>query len=582
MIQFNLQKTVLLLCATLAGLAACSRSTDDAGSVLVQNEGVLKYVPADTAYVFATPAPMPDDVLDKLEANADSIYSAYETVIKSTLSELAAAEEGAGRGREFNKYLALAGEIVGLMRSDRLRAAGVPRSPQMAIYGMGLIPVLRVALADTEAFEATLDELEAKSGEKMLVAELDGRPYRYVGDDSARLIVAIIDDYVVATLVPTALSDAQLMTVLGLTPPRQSIAESGDLAAIASRYEFADYALGFIDVERVAATFLDSPSGVNAELLAAFEYDAGALSDVCRREIRAMTKVMPRVVSGYTDISTERLGSNTIFELRSDLAAGLAALATPVPGLGVDHGGLGSFGMSLDLMAAREFYEARLDAMEADPYECEHFADLQAGVAQGRQALSQPLPPIVYGFKGFLAVVDDVEGIDFASRQPPTNVNARILVANENAEGLLAMGAMFSPEIAALELEPDGKPVPLNLPQLTAQFEAAYVAMTETALAIAIGETSGDRLSDLFASSAAEPPPFVSMHLDGGRYYQMMSEAIAAGSTASADAEPVSPELKKAMSQVMTGIGEMIDRVSIDVRFTEHGVELPATLTLFD
>ena len=582
MSQLQAARKALLLCTVLAGLAACGRSADDV-SALRNNEGVLKYVPAETAYVFATPAALPDEVLDKLEANADSIYSAYETVIESTLSELAAEiEADGGDGEQVGRYVTLAGELAGLLRSDRLRAAGIPRSPQIAIYGVGLLPVVRVALDDTEAFEATIARLEEDAGQKMSVAELDGRPYRYVGDNGARFIVAVIDDQLVATLVPTALSDEQLGAVLGMALPARSIADSGELAELADRYGFAAYGLGYLDVRRIAAPFVDSASAVDAELLALMDYDADVLSDVCRTEIRAMAGVMPRVVTGYTDITTEQLSSNTIFELRGDLASGLAGLATPVPGLGVDHGGFGSFGMSLDLMAAREFYEARLDAMEADPYECEHFQDLQSGVAQGRQALNQPLPPIVYGFKGFLAVVDDIQGLDFATQQPPTSVNARLLIANDNAQGLLEMGAMFSPEIAALELEPDGEPVALDVPQLTAQFDAAYVAMTDNALAVAIGEASGRRLGDLFAIAASDPPPFISMHLDGGRYYQLMSEAVKArGAASEAGGEALSPEMQDAVSQVMTGIGKMIDRVSIDVNFTERGVELPATMTLF-
>ena len=39
-----------------------------------------------------------------------------------------------------------------------------------------------------------------------------------------------------------------------------------------------------------------------------------------------------------------------------------------------------SFGFSFDLMALRAFFEARLDAMDADPYECEGLAMLGYGV----------------------------------------------------------------------------------------------------------------------------------------------------------------------------------------------------------
>lgn len=588
MIQSKPVRTILLLCAIAVAAVACGAKDDEPAdadrSALRQNEGVLKYVPADTPYVFAFPESMPEDVLDKLEANADSIYAAYETVIEETLKGMA-AERGDQDDEDVDEFIGLIGDLVGLMRSDELRAAGIPRSPQMAAYGVGLLPVLRVVLADPDAFDAKIDELENDAGAEMTVDEIDGQSYRYAGDDEARLIIAVIDDQAVATIVPTGLSEEQLKAVLGMDLPRQSIAQSGALAELAESYGYGPHALGFLDIERLAATFLDTASGVNAELMTLMDYNPETLSEVCRTEVREMSLVMPRIVTGYTEISTRQLSSNSVFEIRDDLATGLMTLAAAVPGMGMDHGGLGSFGMSLDLLAAREWYEARLDALEADPFECEYFAELQVGLAQGRQALNQPLPPIVYGFKGFLAVIDNIDGIDFASGQPPTDIDARVLVANDNAAGLLAMGGMFSPELAALELQPDGNPVELEIPQLAGGVESAYIAMTENSLGLAVGDASAARLGELLKAEAGDPPPFMSMHLDGARYYELISEAIQASAEMPGEdgsVQEVSPEMQQALSQVMTGVGDMIERISIDVTFTERGLELPTTVTLSD
>lgn len=589
MMQAKTFKAVLFLCAMLVGIASCGR--DDAApstglDSLTSNAGVLRFVPADTPYVFATPAKMPDDVLDKLEANADSLFAAYEQVIKAMLADVAVEMEAEGADEEeVQSMMRFAGELAGLMRSERLRAAGVPRGAQVALYGVGLIPVFRVELEDTAAFERTIGELEESAGYEMTLAEVDGDAYRYIGDDEGQLIVAIADNNLVISIAPTGLSEDALRALLGFEPPQSSIAESGALADLAAEYNFTPHALGYLDIERVAGTFLNAPSGINAELLAIDGYDRDQLSDVCRAEIGEMAGIMPRIATGYTDISTAALHSNTILELRSDLALGMIALTAPVPGLGTDHGGFGSFGMSLDLMAAREFYEARLDAMDADPYECELLAELQMGVAQGRMALQQPMPPIVYGFKGFVAVLDELDGFDFETQQPPTNVEARILVANDNAPGVLAMGTMFSPELAALQIEANGEAVEFAAPQMTGQFDATYLAMTESALALGIGESSKDGLSDLLETSAGDPPPFMSMHIDGARYYSMMSEAIAAGNqqaAANGEAEQLSPEMQQAVSKVLTGVGEMVDRVSFDMTFTEQGVEIPVSMTLAD
>lgn len=574
------------LVAALVGLSGCSKDdapqTGDVGA-LSDDSGVLAFVPADTPYVFATPEPMPDAVLDKLEANSDSIYGAYQTVLSETLKTL--DEEGGDDAEEAGAVLELVGELMGLMRSDELRAAGIPRGPQMAIYGVGMLPVIRIQLTDSDKFDAKVTEIIQESDVEMQEGSVGGEDYRYAGDDDLRLVVATIDDFAVAAVLPSALSDEQLEAVLGIEPPARSIADSGALQTLAETYGFGPHALGFLDVERLASVFLDGGTGVNAELLEMMDYDPASLSDVCRAEIREMSGVLPRIASGYKTVSTRQLDSNTIFEVRDDLAQGLMSLSAPVPGMGTDHGGFGSFGLSLDLLAAREFYEARLDALEADPFQCEYFAEMQAGLAQGRAALNQPLPPIVYGFKGFVAVVDNLEGFDVANQRPPEKVEARVLVANDNAAGLLAMGAMFSPELASLNVQPDGNPVPLNVPPFTDGLDGAFVAMTDAALAVSVGEGSEAGLKSLLSSEAADPPPFMSMTLDGARYYDMMSEIVGeSGPMPGPDGteRPVSPEMQRAMAQMMTGVGDMIERISVDVTFTENGIELPSRLTLAD
>src|SRR5690606_38192301 len=143
------------------------------------------------------------------------------------------------------------------------------------------------------------------------------------------------------------------------TLPDNSIADTGELGALAKKYGFTPYGLGLVDVRRIAGTFLDKPSGVNESLLALMEHDHSELSDVCRDEIRQVAALVPRLVTGYTEMTAERIRSNSVFELRSDIAAGLQTITAPVPGLGQPHGGLFSFGVSFDLLALRDFYAAR-------------------------------------------------------------------------------------------------------------------------------------------------------------------------------------------------------------------------------
>ena len=571
----------LLACLLPLLAAGCSDREEEAREALSSDAGILSYIPENSPYVFVGVEPLPDEVRDKLAGYNSQILNSYRTVIDSALEgEFDGAEEGVLADEEARERLkAVINGLADMMTDEGMPEAGIDRTSTGALYGVGLMPVVRITLTDDALFESALVELENKAGGKMDTASLDGYAYRYTDLDKARLIIAANDDQLVATLVPQALSDEMLKSVLGLAPPARSIAQSGYLEALAGKYGYTSFGLGFVDFERIVASFLDDPGGADAELLGMLDYDATSLSDACREEIRSIVGIGPRLVTGYTEVSAENLKSNTVLELRSDIASGLSKLTSPVPGLGAPHQSLFSFGMSFNLPALREFYSARLDALEADPYECELFAGLQENIAAGREKLNQPVPPIVYGLTGFLAVIDDISGFDFETKQPPERIDASFLVATSDAQSLVAMGAMFSPDLAALDLKPDGKAVPLPLPAAAAgTIDTAYVAMSEKALAVSVGAGSQARLETLVASSPTTPPPFMSMDMDAGRYYTFLGEAIKLGNEQAEESE--SAEIAQATSNMMSTFGKVFSRIAVDVEFTERGIEVPSTVVL--
>jgi len=568
----------------LALVAACGDKPEPAGDAYGDTAGVLQYVDADTPFLFASLEPAPDDVYEKIEPRTDRLLDSYRRIIRASLEEeLRERREGAEYEGELEeadveRVVALVDRVLGMFSSEGMEEAGLSRDSAIALYGVGLLPVLRVELADVAAFEESLVELQAEAGVELESAVVDSQPYRFAGDEKARVVIAVVDGHMVGAIVPTALSEDGLKSVLGMAKPARSIADSGKLAGIAETYGYTSNGAGFLDLERIAGTFIDQPEGLDAELLAMTGHDPSTLSDVCKAELRGLAGIAPRIVTGYTEFNAERMASNTVIELRSDIAEGLSALTAPVPGLGRDHGGMVSFGMSIDLQAARDFYSGRLDALEATPYECELLANLQAGAAQGRAVLEQPVPPIVYGLHGFMAIVDDVEGLNIQTKQPPTSVDMRFLLASDNAPGLLAMGAMFSPELAALNLQANGEAVRFESPQLQATpIDAAWLAMTDSAIGLAVGEDGEDEVTRLLDLQAGDPPPLFAMSMDAGRYYHFIADAVTLE-----QADQRSPEMASAVGDMMQVMGELIDRVSLSVNLTARGIEIPTETTLAD
>jgi hypothetical protein len=580
-------RTVSLIIATLAGvltLAACDRSKEEEASVsaLASTQSMLRYVPADSLYVIANVEPLPDALLDKLEPKLDQVLSSYRVLLQHVVV-MAAAEAGedAADSPEVSQLTAIADELSALMSLDGLRSAGFSRDSTAVMYGNGLLPVIRISVTDGGLFDAALSRIEETAGEKMSVATIGESAFRYLQAGTLKVIVANFDTEVVLAAAPASFGDEQLSQLLGLTLPDSSIAETGALQKIANEYGYTDHYVGFVDFQGIVNTVLgDEVSGLNADLVSLAGDESPELSEVCKAEILSLAGIAPRLVMGYTEITDQQLLSGAVIELRDDIAAGLVPLTAAVPGLGEEYGGLMSFGMSLDIKAARSFYEARLDALDAEPFECELFQEIQAGVVAGRQALNQPVPPMVYDFKGFLAVVEQIEGLDLASNMPPTSVAGRFLLAMDNATALMSLGAMFSPELAALSLEPDGKPARFESPQLQSTFDAVYLAMSDNAVAMSVGDGMDQQLPDMLAAEAENNGILLSFSMDASRYYAFIAEAMLVAKED--DENPMPPEFQGALNDIMLAFSDFYDRMSARIRLTGRGVEIDSKITIKD
>ena len=162
----------------------------------------------------------------------------------------------------------------------------------------------------------------------------------------------------------------------------------------------------------------------------------------------------------------------------------------------------------------------------------------------------------------------------------PTSIDASIVLAVENAEALIMMGAMMDPQIAALNLMPDGKPVRLELDKLSEIVDDAFAAMSENALSVSVGAGAESNSAELLLADSADPAPFMSVSMDSARYYSMVGEAMSNAPPADDEAEQMPEEIRSAMRDIMVLSGTMYDRMSIDVRFTERGIEIATLMKL--
>ena len=293
----------LIVIATCAfAVTACGKK--EPPSPLTDTSGLLRYVPADSPYVLGALAPAPDDFIEKMEPKIDKVLISYRGMLRAIVAQAAAHEgdEDAPDAETMAMIEGVLGEMASLLSMEDLRAAGITSESTAVLYGVGLLPVLRLTLSDSALLEDAISRIEEKAGQSLPVGLVAGKNYRYFDAEEIRIVFGTFDDQLVLTVIPASFEAAQLEEALGLRLPAKSIAETGLLQEIAEEYGYLPEYIGFVSTERVADTFLDEPTGLNADLLALFDYDASGLSDVCRAEIRSLAAVMPRIVTGYSEI----------------------------------------------------------------------------------------------------------------------------------------------------------------------------------------------------------------------------------------------------------------------------------------
>jgi hypothetical protein len=576
MLKIAKARYVVLLACCAVGVAACGKSAEEKRAVtpLTDTGGLLRYVPADTPYLLGALAPPPEEFLDRIEPKLDRLLAAYARMLGAAFAEAESQEEV--DSDEIEKIRAVVEEVRSLMSLDGLAGAGVTRKSTAVLYGNGLLPVLRVTLTDANLFDDAITRIEAAAGEQLPVAEVEGTPYRYIEDEDVRAILATVGDQLVLTVAPASLDDTGLASLLGLTLPAKNIAQTGKLQEIADEYGYRHEYVGLVDTVRLADTFIDEPTGLDALLLEMAGYDAAALSNACKAEFRSLAAVVPRIVTGYEEVSAENVRSHVAIELREDIASDVSAFVSPVPGLGTIYDGLFAFGMSLKIQAVRTFFDTHVAALQEDPWECDHLSDLQDGLFAAReQMLAQPVPPLAYDFRGFLAIVNELKGFDPASKQPPEAIDASFLLAIDNAQGLLAMGQAMIPQLAELTIEPDGKAHRFELPDTGSGAQQAWIALADSAIALSVNENGEPLLPALLEADSGSPPPFLSMGLDGEQYYSFLGDAMRAS-----DDEEMSEEMREAVSDILAAAAEFYERLEVDVTFTGRGIEIDSDVSL--
>lgn len=550
-----------LRCALAASLAlavlGCGRKEEDAS--------LLVHIPADTAFVFAATEPPSGELVDAWLKRAQPLWPVYETMLARIGDATQATDESSdgnepapdadgtedrdaagddaipanpARSLADTASKAMTGNATGLkiarelvkdLRSRdtaaRMSETGLAVPGLSAFYGVGMMPVARIQLASADAFKAWVAKIENASGSKFSIGKLGTLDYWYVAGGTLQPVLAIQDDQLVVTAFPAKADEALRQRLLGITRPERSLADSGDMTAL-MKAEGYRLAAGWVDFHRLLALYPADPALV-ALSGSVSDSPLPALDAECRSEFESIVAKAPRLIGGYTEVTTTRIAGHGRWELAAPVAADLLALAAaPVAGGGSYPDSLFDMSFNAPILKGKDYALKQAKAIVAAPYRCESLKGLNEMAAESVEKLSRMLPPPLSDITGVRITIDSLVMPTGESTVP--DVRGKLLVATENPSFLVGLAQMAVPSLASLVIRPDHQPVELptaGLP-MAAELPPIHVAMADKALAVSFGKDEAAGLAAYVGAPSGKAGDWIASSYSGD-VYRLQGEFMA-------------------------------------------------------
>jgi hypothetical protein len=506
-----------LLALSAGLLAACGKPQE------TNTDTPLAFAPSDTPYAYANLEPTPIAVSEQwskhMQEYMPTVLGMYDQLLDKATKDTTPANE-----RLVKIAKVLLGELKTHSNWDQLRQIGLKPDARVAVYGVGMVPVLRVELGDAAAFKAEIASIEQKVGEKLPVAKTGTQEYWQIGNEHVVCAVAIEGSHLVVTILPVNASDALRQALLGITRPAQSLAAAGTLQALAKQYNFTPYGEGFIDFVRITERLSKPPEGTDAEFATAVGMPAPPTPDAtCKSEILEIAHKFPRFVIGAGELTAQRINISAQLEIESGLAQEIAAAFGAAPGTGTPGDGVADVSFALPILKLKDFWIKQADKIAAKPYACAQLKDINDSFAQSKLKVDVTIPPPASDLTGGRFTLDKIELAATPGGMP--DFAGKLLMTSNNPGAVLALAQLAVPALKDFKLAADGKAAALPPSLVPGKIPPLFAAMSDKAIAIGVGAGEDAGLGAYLSAPIAKEAVFLRMSFSG-KIYGLIGQGV--------------------------------------------------------
>lgn len=480
-------KTWLVVLA-LAGCSSGTKSSTNAPSSRWSGPAILTTVPSDTPYLLA--------VLEPNEAFRKRVFAqAPERFAKL----VAKAREAEGE-----TWAAIVLELDQMTKGTdaehwpEVLGLAPPGEARMVVYGLGVWPVVRIAVKDPTRVRAVIERLARAARFPLQESKLVGHAYWTVGSAKLTVVAAVLDTDVVFALIPTGALPTAVPMILGTASPRERMREDRLVPELMSRYGFGPTMIGFADTRRIFDAILGPhPFGLAAT--------ADPLRGPgCHDDLARLATLVPRLVFGYRKLDAVGFSASFVLETSHAAARAIEKLHTSIPPVPLTGQAMFAMAAAIDVDAMlAELRELGKDLRD-HPFTCQPLREIDE--LSDKLASTQALPPMFHGIRGFGLVVED------ATMSPPGGTGQLVAVGDRMPQIASQLLQMLP---GARPVATDGVPVELPLEWLAMPgLKSAYVALRGDRAVVTIGPDGETRAASALTAPIAAHSPLFALSYD--------------------------------------------------------------------
>ncbi|MGM0555731.1 MAG: hypothetical protein ACQEVA_05045 [Myxococcota bacterium] len=511
------------LAGGLAGCASTSSATKDSEeSKAPASPAYFDEIPADSTFFFAGDEPLPEALVASMlgaVGNLQGFFGEFGMTAEQRYEEeqgMVEPEDSADEPESEFRDLA-----KGISPEQLEERYGIARSPHVAAYLVGFVPIVRVELADRSAFRAALDQFHKETGLEPEPRTHDGADYLHYGSptfgsDVRVSLLRMTDEEVIVAFPREETVPTFVPYFTGERKPAESLADAGTLRQLRDKYGFGSFALGMWDFRRHMGnlTGRDVPGGLVGELVeVSGENDRlPTESAECLDGDMAMAEQMGRLVMGFRQFDERTFDYAIGLEPDEQLLSAIRETRSSIPGRASEPYHESALALGLGVKMAEFLALPRNPAVEKlGGGDCDVVMEWTDELENAKR-ISVSTPQAILSITGMTVLIDSLE-VDLnafsgpGAPSSPVLIDALAAIRTPNPSTLLAAARPLLPQLPTPLPSAGSEPLRLeSFEQRSPIIDELYLAVLENAVGLTAGKGTGARFETLMAHETPDTP----------------------------------------------------------------------------